>query len=431
VSEHGNDRKDELRSLTSEVLKGQLSRREMLRRAAMLGLSASGMATLLAACGDDEEDARPTQEAVEAAPTEAADAAPTEEDEDATPTEGDSSDAAPTATTGGSTGSGEEREIIVGAWAGTFANVLRDTVAPIMKEQFNATLLVEEGVSSDQLAKMRAEESDPKHTVMFVDDNIVQIAKQAGLISELTQDMVPNLANVYPEFIFNDSYGVGVAVSWVAAYYNTDRITEEPTSYEAWWNPDYKGRVAIPDTKISPGIQFLIAAAAVATGTPPEEAQYEIDAGFEKLVELKDSWHSIYTSFNNVTPQLASGEVWLAFGHSRIMNGWILDGAPVKRAPVKEGPFAGINSVVLVEGGPHPDLGAELINIILSEDIQTQILMDASAGSVNVNVSPPEDLAHLIPSGTEEVAKMNNVDWDYANEHREEWAERFNREVIA
>jgi ABC-type Fe3+ transport system substrate-binding protein len=98
---------------------------------------------------------------------------------------------------------------------------------------------------------------------------------------------------------------------------------------------------------------------------------------------------------------------------------------------VKEGPFAGINSVVLVEGGPHQDLGAELINLILSEDIQTQILMDASAGSVNINVTPPEDLAHLIPSGTEEVAEMNNVDWDHANEHREEWAERFNREVLS
>lgn len=401
MAERLNGRNNELQNLTSEILKGHLSRREVLRRAAMLGLSASGIATLIAACGDDDED-------------------------DSTSAEGASDDGE-----GQSEDSGEEREIVVGAWAGTFANVLRDTVAPIMKEQFNATLLVEEGVSSDQLAKMRAEESDPKHTVMFVDDNVVQLAKQAGLVAELTQDMIPNLADVYPEFIFFDSYGVGVAVSWVTAYYNTDRIKEEPTSYEAWWNPEYKGRVAIPDTKISPGVQFLVAAAAVASGTPPEEAQYEIDPGFEKLKELKGSWHSVYTSFNNVTPQLSSGEVWLAFGHSRIMNGWILDGAPVKRAPVKEGPFAGINSVVLVEGGPHQDLGAELINIMLSEDIQAQILKDANAGSVNVNVKPPEDLAHLIPSGTEEVAEMNNLDWDYANEHREEWAERFNREVTA
>ena len=87
---HGLDR------LQAEVLDGRLSRRDVLKRGALLGLSAPVIAGLLAACGDDGGDdapeventvpsggAQPTETTASAEPTETAAA----DDEEATPTE--------------------------------------------------------------------------------------------------------------------------------------------------------------------------------------------------------------------------------------------------------------------------------------------------------------------------------------------------------
>ncbi len=56
---------------------------------------------------------------------------------------------------------------------------------------------------------------------MFVDDLGVEIAKREGLIDPLPKDKMPNLAKVYPRFIYNDGYGVALAVSSAGIFYNT------------------------------------------------------------------------------------------------------------------------------------------------------------------------------------------------------------------
>lgn len=99
-----------LLALRNDIFGKSMNRRDVLKRATVLGLSAPVIASLLAACGDDDEDPEETAapaadstEATEEEPTEAAeeeeepteetDAEPTEE-ADAEPTEGD--DAEPT-----------------------------------------------------------------------------------------------------------------------------------------------------------------------------------------------------------------------------------------------------------------------------------------------------------------------------------------------
>jgi peptide/nickel transport system substrate-binding protein len=50
------DRTDQERMLLDDVLNGRVSRRQLLKRGAILGLSAPVMASLLAACADDDDD---------------------------------------------------------------------------------------------------------------------------------------------------------------------------------------------------------------------------------------------------------------------------------------------------------------------------------------------------------------------------------------
>lgn len=71
--------RSKLSSLREDIFTRRLNRRDVLKRATALGLSAPVIATLLAACGDDEEE--PTEAAPVTAPTEAP------EEAEGTPTE--------------------------------------------------------------------------------------------------------------------------------------------------------------------------------------------------------------------------------------------------------------------------------------------------------------------------------------------------------
>lgn len=89
-----------LEMLRAEVLEGRLSRRAVLKRATALGLSAPVIASLLAACGGDDDDTSPTATSGSGAAT--ATSAPAEPTNTTAPGEPTNTPApnAPTATTG-------------------------------------------------------------------------------------------------------------------------------------------------------------------------------------------------------------------------------------------------------------------------------------------------------------------------------------------
>jgi len=85
--------------LREEILHGHLTRRDVLKRAMVMGLSAPVIASLLAACGGDDDDNEATKPAATATTAGGATTSPTSAGTSATATTGGG--AAPTATTGG------------------------------------------------------------------------------------------------------------------------------------------------------------------------------------------------------------------------------------------------------------------------------------------------------------------------------------------
>ena len=110
------ENQSEILRLVDEAVSGNLTRRQVLRRAIALGLSVPAIGALLAACGDDDDDDDDdgadvtSPPAGDATPTEAAEEEPTEDEGDATeeeeePTEdeGDATEAEPTEDEGDAT----------------------------------------------------------------------------------------------------------------------------------------------------------------------------------------------------------------------------------------------------------------------------------------------------------------------------------------
>jgi len=129
------------------------------------------------------------------------------------------------------------KQIQIGIWGGNQGEFIRKNVLPAFEKEFDCKVLAQQGSTLGQISLLRASKEAPKFTVMFVDDLGVEIAKREGLIDALPKDKMPNLAKVYPRFIYNDGYGVALMISSAGLFYNT-KTAKPIDSYANMWDPN-------------------------------------------------------------------------------------------------------------------------------------------------------------------------------------------------
>lgn len=314
-------------------------------------------------------------------------------------------------------------------WPGPFAQVLREVVQPSFEAEHGVRLVIEEGLPAHHLERLRAEQSQPRAVLASLDENAVPVARREGLIRRLSVREIPNLAAIEPAALLDNGFGVSLGLSWVTAWYNSARIKHPVTSYAAFWDPSFRGHVAVPAIGTAAGIQWLVVAAALAGGRSLAEAQYDVEPGFEQWRRLKPNLHSTFETFSSVAPLLAQGEVWLAFGDSRQACRYILKGAPVQRAQVAEGAFLGSHVVTLVQHPRLERLGNDLINRLLSPEVQSALVAAANVGPVNRQVAVDPALADLVPSSPQDLRAAVQLDWSNVDQNLASWLDRWQQDV--
>ena len=114
---------------------------------------------------------------------------------------------------------------------------------------------------------------------------------------------------------------------------------------------------------------MLIVATSLVTGKPLKEAQYLVDAGWDKLTLLKPNVLTIYDSEAQVL-QVAQGQATIGgIEYSKAIYPHTAKGLPLDMTFPKEGAFTGINSMTIVKNAPEPELGAAFINRILEPSV--------------------------------------------------------------
>ncbi|WP_406855474.1 extracellular solute-binding protein [Alsobacter sp. KACC 23698] len=324
------------------------------------------------------------------------------------------------------------KQIQVGIWGGPQGEFIRKNVLPAFEKDFGCKVLAEEGTTLGQISRLRATKDAPKYTVMFVDDLGVEIAKREGLIDPLPRDKMPNIAKVFPRFIYEDGYGVALAVSTAGLFFNPT-ATKPLTSYADLWDPRFKKRVSLVSTKNTPSVFVVIATAALVTGRPYQEAQYLADAAWPKLQELKPNILNLYES-NNAAVFVAQGEGDVGgIEYSKYVSPYTLQGANIDMCYPKEGAFAGVNCQVMVKGGPNQDLGAEFMNRMLSPAVQQPLAEFAIAAPPIEGLTFKPEIAKLLayPLNKMDDMKLFSPDWAHVNKVRASWIEKLNGIFVA
>lgn len=312
----------------------------------------------------------------------------------------------------------QTNQLVIGC-AASHTNWMEAIVVPHMRDTIGAEVVFEGTRSAVNLEKMVANRGRQYLSVVQMDDPVMLQAVDENLLERLTLDRVPNLAELREGAVHLDGMWANYAQPWAGIAYNTDML-EGVDSWEALWAPEAEGRVILPSLQNTEGMWTLFVAAMLATGKPFEEAQYEIDAAFDKLGDLRDNLLSVYTQMPQAFNLLEQGEITMLPGN---FSSFALPrrdaGSPIDLAAPAEGIFVMPSGICMVESAPNPELAAAYINEILSAGLQSEIADFTSSLATNTLSTGGADL----PEGTE----VYSPDWQFVAQHRRDWTERFDQ----
>lgn len=312
----------------------------------------------------------------------------------------------------------QSRDLVVGGAAG-MAGYMKEFVFPVIEKKHNMRIVFDGTRSLVNLEKMRADRASPKMSVVLMDDPIMLLAVEDGLLAKLTPGAIPNLAKIKPNAVHMDGEWANYQQPWAGLAYSTKAMPNGVPSYEALWSPENKGKVVLPSLQNTEGLWTLLVAAHLETGKPYAQAQYQMEAGFKKLASLKPNVLTVYTNQPQAENLLESGEATLMAGQ---FSSYTLiraaAGAPVGLAAPKEGVFAMPSGICKVKNGPNESGADAFINEFLGPDIQ-RILMEKSF------VLPTNpDVA--LPAGFTRPGDPFVPDWANVSKNRAAWLQTWN-----
>jgi putative spermidine/putrescine transport system substrate-binding protein len=313
----------------------------------------------------------------------------------------------------------ETKDLVVGGAAG-MAGYMKEFVFPVIEKQLGIHVVFDGTRSLVNLEKLRADRAGPKMSVVLMDDPVMQIAWDDGLLAKLTPSAVPNLGKIKPVAVHLDGAWANYQQPWAGIAYNTKALPGGVASYAALWEPANKGKVVVPSLQNTEGLWTLLAASHLETGKPFKEAQYDPDAGFKKLASLKPNVLTIYTNQPQAENLLESGEAAMMSGQ---FSSYTLiraaAGLPVGLSAPKEGIFAMPSGICKVKGGPSEAAADAFINAYLGAEIQSILVAKSFVLPTNPDAT--------IPAGFVQPGDPFVPDWDNVNKNRAAWIERWNQ----
>lgn len=307
--------------------------------------------------------------------------------------------------------------LVVGVWGGVIEDILRENVIPSLEARgANVELLL--GGTGDRFSKIYMEKDNPSMDICYLNMFECQQSMKDG-ITEPPSDRIPAFDDLYP-IATNASYGVSLMALGIA--YNPDYFDEAP-NWEDLWKPEYKGKIAFPNYPGSEGDAFLALAAMLNGGS-----EYDMDKGFEKLRELCPV-PLVYTNLDELFMMMDKGDIVAAPVISGYVWTYIDKGLNIAFSWPEEGAIKTMDVLTIVANNKHPELADAWTQLALSPRTQKAYAEQIYFGPTNSNVVLEGEIADRNVYG-DKVDALLDFDWMYLLEHRSEWSQRWNKEIL-
>jgi putative spermidine/putrescine transport system substrate-binding protein len=315
----------------------------------------------------------------------------------------------------------QAKEIVIGG-AASMAPWMNGTMTAFFEQKYKCKVTFEGTRSLVNLEKMQKNKDKPYLSVVLMDDPVMILAVQEGLLEKITAAAVPNFAKTRANAIHMDGMWANYLQPWQGIATNTKSLPAGVASWNDLYEPRFKSRVVLPSLQNTEGLANLVMAAHLETGKPIAEAQYDIEAGFKKIKSLKPNLLTIYPQIPQAFNLLEQGEAWaIPSAFSSVVVPREKEKAPIKLHVPKEGIFVGPAGIALVKNNPAPELARAFVNELLGTEMQTRLMPETYAFPSNVDVKPPEGIGADV--------KTYGLDWQFVAKERAAWVQRWDREM--
>jgi putative spermidine/putrescine transport system substrate-binding protein len=292
---------------------------------------------------------------------------------------------------------GGSSTVVLGSFAGNEQTGFMACAINGFTKQTNIKVLYQAGNGAQNLAIVRAQKSDPSIDVIVGNDGNEVSGASEGLLQAYDKSQIPNLADVAPQYKKSDPYTIPLAISVGGIEYNTKVFQEHgwpaPTSISDLWNPLYKGHVGLIDLSSSYSQEFLVQVAIMNGGSPSD-----LTPAFARLEQLKPSLQGVYQSDAQLDQAFAQGSVWIAPRGGERVELQKNDGLPVAFVQPSDGTQTLAIDMFLVKNAKHQSAAYQLINYMLSPQVQKCLAADTGYGPVRSDVPVSSTLrSYLIP----------------------------------
>lgn len=318
-------------------------------------------------------------------------------------------------------------EITLAGYSGIFQDKYTQAVIQPFQEKHPGVTVnfFANTTSAAILGALRSQAGDAQTDVAIFDVSTALIGNKEGLLSPLTVEEIPNLADLVPQATVQEGYGPAVTFDNLVLLYNTEMIPEKPESLEVLWDAAYAGKIAVTSMPSILGSGLMVMTSAMLG----EDYTQSVEQAAAKLADLApavqtfDPKPDAYTLVINGTDALATG--W----NARAQYYADESGGKLGVALPKEGSILQINTINLVEGSKNEAAAKAFIDYALSPEAQAAFTEAMFYAPVNAKAEISEAAKERTVAG--QLDKMLPLDWAWAATKSDEWNQIWKRQIIS
>lgn len=245
------------------------------------------------------------------------------------------------------------------------------------EEQTGCTVKATYAGSSDEMfAKFRTG-GGRTYDIISASGDITERLYKAGLVRAIDTSKLENYSAVFPSFqggkwntFDGKPYGVTFAWGPNVLVYNTEAVKPAPKSWDVLFDPDYTGKISIPDNPMT------IADVALWLGKsdPYNLTEADLAEVKDKLLELRPHIRKFWTTAGELANLFQSGEVVMAHAWPLTYTQLSEAGFPVGSVSPKGKLTGWTDSWMISTKSRNPDVAYQWIDYILSGNGQKGVM---------------------------------------------------------
>lgn len=262
-----------------------------------------------------------------------------------------------------------------------WSDYIDEDVVREFEQEFNVKVNYDTyGSNEELLAKLMTGVSG--YDIIVPSDYMIEIMIEEGLLAELNHSSIPNLKNIDPRFLnlpFDPGNRYSVPYMWgtVGIGVNTRHVTEEIDSWEALFDPRYKGRVVmLNDMRETFGVALKLLGYSLNTTDPAE-----LEDAKAKLLQQKPIVKA-YES-ENIKNFLVSGEAWLVHAWPGDVLMAAEENPDIVYVLPKEGGTIWADNLAIPVKAPNKATAELFINFLLRPEISARLTEAIYYGNPN------------------------------------------------